>query len=238
VLGPGDTVTYAIRVTNTGTCDARGLVVTDQLDAFWNIGAATIGQGGTISPADTVRWDSTTTPALATLAPSASVDLTLTVPVNAGFTTETRDTNSVTIVAEGHPPACGSGSPTFTAVSNEVCLNCAVVVGRQDALVEAAPGPLALVLSGDQIPTSVVESPTPNATTCGETKLNLAQDVVATDVGATLATGVPVTAAQAAGVLVFFEVSERCDAEEGAPADPPIIVRKAAGGNFVITLAP
>jgi uncharacterized repeat protein (TIGR01451 family) len=242
VLGPGDTVDYTIRVTNTGACDAKGVVVTDVFEAFWDLGAATIGQSGVNSPADTIRWDDTTTAALALIPVGGSVDLTVTVPVTAGYTTETRDTNTANIVAAGHPPACGFASPAAAAVTGEVCLNCTVVAGRQDLLVEAPPGPLAAVIAADQLPNDVFENPTANASTCGRNSLNVAQDVLQSDVGSSLAAGITIPGAQASGVLVFIEVSERCalddpPAPQPAP-DPPIYVRKGAAGSLIVTTTP
>ena len=77
---PGDTLTWAITLTNTGNEPATNLVVSDVVDA--NLQTITPAQGGAFNAANrTISWTAATTPALASLAPSASVVLTFTAVV-------------------------------------------------------------------------------------------------------------------------------------------------------------
>jgi len=75
VFAPGDVVRYDITLHNTGNGRARDITVSDALstDAFI---VEEVLQGGAVS-GNVVTWNTDTTPALADLAPGASVQLTV-----------------------------------------------------------------------------------------------------------------------------------------------------------------
>jgi uncharacterized repeat protein (TIGR01451 family)/fimbrial isopeptide formation D2 family protein len=75
-VNPGGTITYTVTVTNNGPATATNVVVTDTLPAGTTFTSAS--NGGT-QAAGVVTWNSTTTPALASLANGASQVFTITV---------------------------------------------------------------------------------------------------------------------------------------------------------------
>lgn len=80
---PGNTVEYTLVVRNSGRAAAANVVVRDVLPAGI-FDAITPGQLGALS-GTTVTWTSTNTPALASIAPGASVTLTIRGTIRAGL---------------------------------------------------------------------------------------------------------------------------------------------------------
>jgi uncharacterized repeat protein (TIGR01451 family) len=80
-LLPGDTIRYEITVDNQGNGAALNASVSDELHP--RLAVAAVGQGGAVA-GQVVRWDASTTPALASIAPRTSVTLTIDATVLAG----------------------------------------------------------------------------------------------------------------------------------------------------------
>ncbi len=78
---PNDTLTYTITLRNTGNRPATDIVVTDAIDT--NLENIVPANGGTFA-ANTITWNRTTTPALASIAPNATVVLTFTARIKTG----------------------------------------------------------------------------------------------------------------------------------------------------------
>ena len=238
VFSAGEMADFTVTVKNSGTCDARQVFVEIVLGPEFDTAGATIGQGGFVSPPGTVRWDAVSTPALASVAVGVDAILTVSVPVAASVVTETRVTRTAHAEASGHDlSACGLPDPQADAVSREICMVCAPVGTTQDLLVNREVTNRDTAIINDDLALRVFENPTPNAAACGDTALNVATDVLQTDVGAMLATGVRVPAASVVGPVVFLEVSERCDLLPGA--DPSICVTKdRATGDLTVRICP
>ncbi len=236
-LDAGETVDYTITVTNSGTCDARQVVVTDVLPAAFDAATAVVGQGGTLA-GSTVTWDAASTPALATMAPATSVILTVSVAVSGGLPAFTRVSNAVDIVSSGNATAA-CGAPRERVTSPESCINCdGVPPVTQDLLVNGQVTSRAAALAGGELAALVVDSPSANTTTCGETALDILTDVLQADVGASLATGVTVPVASAAGPVVYLEVSERCQSPDGGSDTPICVFKDRATGDLIVRLCP
>lgn len=78
---PGDSVEYKITVRNTGRSALTQIVVSDVVDPTW-LEQIQPGQGGRLA-GNTVTWDSTSTPALARVAPNSTVELFFTARIKA-----------------------------------------------------------------------------------------------------------------------------------------------------------
>ncbi|MBI5497899.1 MAG: DUF11 domain-containing protein [Deltaproteobacteria bacterium] len=96
---PGDQVTYTVSIRNSGTANARNVVVTDPLAGALQFVSA--GQGGTLT-GSTVTWNSAGFPALAAIAPSAAaVTVTLTARVRTTTASGTLVSNQASVAATG-----------------------------------------------------------------------------------------------------------------------------------------
>lgn len=232
IFGDGEIIEYTITVANSGSCDAKGVVVTDALPAALDAAAAVIGQGGTPG-AGTVTWDSSTTAALAVIPAGSSVTLTVSAPLAAGTPSNTRVDNVAAIVATGHPTTICFAAPRHDASSPGACANCFPPLDTQDLLRNAAVSSRQAAFS--ELPTLVFTGLTPNVTTCGDSHLVPARDTIQVDVAATLPSGLTVAGDGASGgaPLVFYEVTERCQSDEGG-ADNPICVSRTPSGDVVV----
>ncbi len=76
-LDPGETVRFTITVANTGSCASGIVTVLDQLDPDLDWTAVVASDGAIDDGSGGLTWDDTTTPSLASLAPAASVMLTV-----------------------------------------------------------------------------------------------------------------------------------------------------------------
>lgn len=100
---PGDLVTYTVSFTNTGNTKATDVVVVDPIDA--SLEAVTPAKGGvfTSGPPAQIRWDSSTTPELASVPVAATVTLTFTARARKPLDNGTVIANQATITATGVP---------------------------------------------------------------------------------------------------------------------------------------
>ena len=124
---PGDQVRYTIRVLNTGGANATNLVVNDPVDTRLTSPVPT--PGGTFG-AGGIRWDSSNTPVLATLAVDASVDLFFTAniatPLDDGtvINNQARVTSDgVAVVISDDPNTPAANDPTALRVTSAADLS-------------------------------------------------------------------------------------------------------------------
>jgi uncharacterized repeat protein (TIGR01451 family) len=114
---PGDRLDYTITLTNTGNEPARELVVRDPVSR--NLTSIAPGQGGRFDAASsTIIWDRTTTPALASLAPGASVTLTFSANVLRPLDNTTPIVNQARVSGANIIGAVPSDDPTTAAVDD------------------------------------------------------------------------------------------------------------------------
>jgi uncharacterized repeat protein (TIGR01451 family) len=109
---PGDVLTWTISFTNTGTAVARNVVVTDPIDP--GLTAIVPGQGGQLL-GGVLTWNSTTTPALAAVAPGASVVLSFGSALRRPLDNGTVVANQATVAADGLATPVPTDDPTTPA---------------------------------------------------------------------------------------------------------------------------
>lgn len=115
-VSPGETVSFAITIRNSGACEALNVAVSDDLDGrFLNSAPPLAISDGGFYDATTARieWNETTTPALAAIPVGASVTLTFTTQVDPATTEGEFLPNSVTIAPLGSISSC-PGVPSVT----------------------------------------------------------------------------------------------------------------------------
>ena len=111
VFSGGPQLTYSIAVTNNGTGDATGVVVTDTLPAGVTFGSATATVGTCTQDGDVVTCD------IGDLANGAGSDITIV--VSPDVVVEPTDiTNTVTVAATEEDPTPGNNTATTTTTVN------------------------------------------------------------------------------------------------------------------------
>ncbi len=115
-LRPGDTLTWTITLTNTGNEAAQNVTVVDQIDPT-RLTTITPGQGGLFA-GGTITWSAATTPALASLAPNASVTLTFSSVVVKPLPNGTMISNQAAINASNLPAPVVTDNPATPAVDD------------------------------------------------------------------------------------------------------------------------
>jgi uncharacterized repeat protein (TIGR01451 family) len=237
----GERVTYTITVTNTGSCAARDVRVTDTLDARFDEASVQFlpGDAGTVV-GSTITWTSADVPELASIPPSTTVDLVFSLLVDPATPEGVDISNAFTVDVLGHaagnctPPVFPTTYNVGVAPTDLVPWGEIVPPMRQmDMLRNAAyPGEtLAMIFAAGAS----------NDDVCGFTSLDEAGDVCATclprgtDIEALLGAGItaPGDATVGGARLVFYEAAEHCLASEGG-ADLRICVKKS-GADVVIT---
>jgi uncharacterized repeat protein (TIGR01451 family) len=113
----GQTLTYTLVVKNTGVVPAVSVVVTDAVDTT-RLTNIVPGQGGTLA-AGTITWNSTTTPALASvgISPGGDVMLSFTARVAAGLADGTVISNQA-FLASATQSGIPTDDPATTAVDD------------------------------------------------------------------------------------------------------------------------
>ncbi|WP_339876589.1 gliding motility-associated C-terminal domain-containing protein [uncultured Algoriphagus sp.] len=112
VLAGGE-FNYTISVTNTGQSDAADLTITDALPAGLSFISA---DNGGVNNAGTISWT------IQTLAAGASIDLTLTVMVNADVAAGTQISNVVIVSSPDDPDSPKESDPEVVTVEKDVDL--------------------------------------------------------------------------------------------------------------------
>ena len=132
LAGPGDRLTYTVRVTNHGPSAATGVdSVADTLPAGLTVVSAS--HGGTLTPDGTVRW-----PAFA-LAPGAHRDLTVSATTDEDIRTDTADDGDLDNTATvQHPDDPNDDNDRDTAVVPIDHPD--LVVDKDDGLTTVGPG--------------------------------------------------------------------------------------------------
>ncbi|MEK6608737.1 MAG: hypothetical protein AABZ30_13845, partial [Myxococcota bacterium] len=165
---PGDTVAYVLTFTNTGSSTATGVVVTDTLPA--TLAGGTASDGGVFAGA-TATWDATTTPALAAVAPGASVALVLSATIVTPLDDGTAICNQAVLTSpELAVPVASDDATTF---ASDDCTGIAVAA----APVLSAGKSVVDENGGDVLPGDVLRY----AITVANAGDALARDVVVTD---------------------------------------------------------
>ncbi|WP_339870323.1 isopeptide-forming domain-containing fimbrial protein, partial [uncultured Algoriphagus sp.] len=110
---PGGNIVYTITLSNTGDTQVSSSVVTDALPVGLSFISA---DNGGVNNAGTISW---TVP---TLAAGASIDLTLTVMVNADVATGTQISNVAIVSSPGDPDSPKESDPEVVTVEKDVDL--------------------------------------------------------------------------------------------------------------------
>jgi uncharacterized repeat protein (TIGR01451 family)/fimbrial isopeptide formation D2 family protein len=143
---PRDRIQYTILLTNTGSANARNVVITDPVDFILH--SPTPSAGGVLSGGG-IRWDATSLPALAVLGPDQTVTLgfsaTIMDPVDDG----TPVSNQARLIAEGitgvvsdDPNTPVVGDPTVLRITSTADLSASTkeALGPSGRITEARPG--------------------------------------------------------------------------------------------------
>jgi uncharacterized repeat protein (TIGR01451 family) len=112
LVRPGDRLVYTLVVKNTGKAVAHEVVVRDPVPT--SLGTLEAGQGGRLM-GDHLRWDSTTTPALAQMAPGSSVTLSFRATILPTTPNGTTITNQALVSSREVTTAVGSDDPATPA---------------------------------------------------------------------------------------------------------------------------
>jgi uncharacterized repeat protein (TIGR01451 family) len=169
---PGDTLTWKIRVIATGDAIAQDVTILDPIDRCLS----------TISPANNglfdgarIRWDKTTTPALALVAPGTPVEVTFTSTITAGTPDGTVCANQGALASPSviAPPSTNTDNPatpvlndpTSVVVVSKPVLTASTKVAQliEDANSDGQPSP------GDKIRYTITVSNTGSDTAKGVT---------------------------------------------------------------------
>lgn len=112
---PGDALTWTIRVTATGDAPASNVTVLDTIERC--LVDIVPGRGGQFDGAR-IRWDASTTPALARVLPGQPVDLTFTARIALGTPDGTACRNQAALLSPSTPAPTLTDDPS-TAAAND-----------------------------------------------------------------------------------------------------------------------
>jgi uncharacterized repeat protein (TIGR01451 family) len=228
----GEPVALTVEVRNAGSCPARDVLVTSDLQRDVDAASIVALQGGTVD-GSTVSWDSAGHAPLLSIAAGGSVRLEVQLMLSplASFPIAF----AAHVEARGHGSA-GCPAPGEVASDPSAFLTCPIVDTFSDLLRNASVTSLAAALG--ELRSTVFTGDTPNARECGVARLDRVGDVLVPAVDADLPSGVVIAGGAAPGspVLVFYDVSEWCTRLEGGTRDPLCVTRQ--GDDVVVRAAP